>query len=68
MGQRLERLAGSRLIDVQATESGSIFSFEFSETLTIRPDRDPAQTSWSIFCKTGGNASWLSRGELLLEL
>lgn len=68
MSQRLERLAGSRLIDAQATAGGTIFSFEFGETLTIRPDQDPSQTSWSIFWKTGGNASWLSRGELHVEL
>ena len=68
MSQRLERLAGSRLIHVVATATGSIFRFEFGETLTIQPDQDPGQTSWSIFWKTGENASWLSRGELQLEL
>jgi len=67
MSRGLQILAGQQLVAFDATSEGTTFRFEYGETLIIRPDQDPAETQWTIFWQTGGNASWLSRGELKLE-
>ena len=65
--QKLETLAGSRLISLEATPNGSILKFEYGEALMLQPSPDALQTQWSIYWHTGGSASWLSGGTLRLD-
>lgn len=65
MQRRLDVLAGQRLIAFDASPHGTTIRFEYGETLTIRPDPDPAVTSWTVFWRTRGHASWRSGGTLV---